>query len=177
MSKGLLVRPSLGLKWKASPVSVSEDRVPKHARAARLEGSGSTHATSHEMSLPSMPVEVSSSLSSGVCTEVVDIGESRVGTDEVILPSPEAALVPKDGASLGIVCAEEHPVCMDAEIIDTTATAPPSVQHLESIFRRGKATSSKIRDKFAAARASTEEFSSKLLHEKEVVEKDRATLQ
>ncbi|GAA0154697.1 hypothetical protein LIER_37943 [Lithospermum erythrorhizon] len=48
--KGLLIYPSLGLKRKASPVSVSEDRNPKHVRGVRLEGSGSTRAASHEMS-------------------------------------------------------------------------------------------------------------------------------
>ncbi|GAA0154843.1 hypothetical protein LIER_37980 [Lithospermum erythrorhizon] len=60
------------------------------------------------------PVEVSSSLSGGVCTEVVDTGESHAGTAEAILLSPEAALVPNDGTSLGTVSVGEHPVCMAA---------------------------------------------------------------
>ncbi|GAA0160722.1 hypothetical protein LIER_17213 [Lithospermum erythrorhizon] len=104
--KGLLVHLVLTLKRKASPVSVSEDKDPKHSRGIRLEGSGSTHS--------SQPVEVSSSLSGGICTEVVDTGDSHAGTNEIIPPSPEAALVLRDGTCPGTASAEEHPPCMTA---------------------------------------------------------------
>ncbi|GAA0162897.1 hypothetical protein LIER_18892 [Lithospermum erythrorhizon] len=203
-SKGLVARPSLVLKRKAS-----------------------------------LPMEVCSSLSGRICTEVMDNGTSHVKTDEVIPPGPEVVLVLRDGTCLGAASAEEHPACMDAEVVDTTTAAPSSIQHIESIFRnslrvawvelcslvegrsheallaveesilasfkapaefsrpdlsyhgkklkaifskarrikkvQSKAASSKIRDKFIAARASTKEFSSKLLHEEEFVGKVHAT--
>ncbi|GAA0158613.1 hypothetical protein LIER_15586 [Lithospermum erythrorhizon] len=53
---------------------------------------------------PDRPVEVSSSLSGEIYTELVDIGESHMGTDELIPLHPEAALIPKDGTSLGCQC-------------------------------------------------------------------------
>ncbi|GAA0184907.1 hypothetical protein LIER_32195 [Lithospermum erythrorhizon] len=121
----LLVRPSFFLKRKASSVSISEDKNPKHARGIRLEGSGSTHVESHEMSprsLSNQPVEVSFSLSGGICTKVVDT-ESGGCTH------------PEEWTCSGTASVEEHPVCMVAEIVDTTTTAPSSIQHIESIFR------------------------------------------
>ncbi|GAA0170234.1 hypothetical protein LIER_24538 [Lithospermum erythrorhizon] len=138
--KGLLVHPSLVLKRKASSVNIWEDKDHKHTRGFLLKGSGSTHVASHEMSprLPSdHPVEVSSSLSGGLCTEVVDTGESHAETDEVIPPSMEVALILQDGTGPGIASVGEYHTCMATEILDATVTsaaAPSSVQHIEYIF-------------------------------------------
>ncbi|GAA0166577.1 hypothetical protein LIER_21701 [Lithospermum erythrorhizon] len=144
--------------------------------------------------------------SGGIYTEVVDTGESHAETDAFTLRfSSEAALIPKDGTSLGAASVEEHPICMATKVVDTTTSAPASVHHIESIFRdslraawdlfchgkklkaifskaplikkvHGKANSSRIHDKFTATKASTEDFSSKLLHKKEVVGKVSVTL-
>ncbi|GAA0147103.1 hypothetical protein LIER_06887 [Lithospermum erythrorhizon] len=92
-SKGLLVLPNPVLKRKVSLVSISEDRDPKHARGVCLEGSGSTHAASCESD---QPVDVSSSLSGGACTEIVDTsvshGDRRIysSDEESILASFQA---------------------------------------------------------------------------------------
>ncbi|GAA0164377.1 hypothetical protein LIER_20030 [Lithospermum erythrorhizon] len=103
---------------KASPVSISEDRDPKHAKGVLLEGSGFTHAvpTSFLGILSDQQMEVFSSLSGGICTEVLDTGESHAETDEVILLSPEAALVLQDGTGPGAASAGEYPACMAGEI-------------------------------------------------------------
>ncbi|GAA0149077.1 hypothetical protein LIER_08343 [Lithospermum erythrorhizon] len=187
----LLVRPGLALKRKASPVSISEDKDPKHARGVRLEGSGST--------------QVCSSLSGGTCTEVVDTSKSQEGTDEFIPPSTEATLILKDGTFPEAASAEEHPTCIAVEIVDPTIAAPSSIQRIESIFRDSLRVACVelysfmecrsheallageenfglllgpygIHDKFVVARASSEELSSKLLHEGEVVGHVGATL-
>ncbi|GAA0158302.1 hypothetical protein LIER_15371 [Lithospermum erythrorhizon] len=145
------------------------------------------------------PVEVSSSLSGGICIEVVDTGESHVETDEVIPPSPEAALILDslrvawvelcslvDSKSHEALLAEEERILATFRALAEVSRQDLSYhgKKLNAIFSKAlrikkvqrNATSSKICDKFVAARASTEEFSSKLLYEKEAVGNVRATM-
>ncbi|GAA0161893.1 hypothetical protein LIER_18107 [Lithospermum erythrorhizon] len=86
-------------------------------------------------SLSDQPVDVSSFLSGGAWSKIVDSGESHVGTDEFIPSSPEVALVLKDGTLPEVENAEHHPSCMDAEIVDATIVVTSSIQRIESIFR------------------------------------------
>ncbi|GAA0178214.1 hypothetical protein LIER_29809 [Lithospermum erythrorhizon] len=125
-------------------------------------GIGFYRAAFHEAFPRSLPVNVSSSLSGDTCTEIVDIGESHAGTDESIPPSPEVALVLKDGTRPKTTNVEEHLSCMAAEIVDATMAAHSSIQHIESIFRDSL--------------VSSDELSSRLLHEGEAIGRVRATL-
>ncbi|GAA0185835.1 hypothetical protein LIER_33123 [Lithospermum erythrorhizon] len=197
--KSLLIRNSLGLKRKASPVSVSDDRDPKHGRGVLVQGSGSTHAASHEISprLPSdQPVEVSSSLSGRICTEIVNTSRDRRSYPSVrgLHSSCRMGLALMLQVRENILLVWLQRSWMRPQLTSNLGRVVLSRggkqdlschgKKLKAIFSKdrrimkvqGKTTSSKIRDKFFAARASTQEFSSKLLHEKEAVGKVRATL-